>query len=141
MYYNGHAQIRNNETTCLTKNMFNDLKLGKNCGIWIDIFPYDYVDGVKQTRKIKILRSLSYSKATKDYGRGIKGIVKKIIVLLLCPTKASCERKIKKIKQLAMSSRKKTLLVSLLLCLDMKKTFGNLNGLVKLQCISLKILK
>ena len=48
MYYNGHAQIRNNETTCLTKNMFNDLKLGKNCGIWIDIFPYDYVDGVKQ---------------------------------------------------------------------------------------------
>lgn len=107
MYYNGHAQIRNNETTCLTKNMFNDLKLGKNCGIWIDIFPYDYVDGVKQTRKIKILRSLSYSKATKDYGRGIKGIVKKIIVLLLCPTKASCERKIKKIKQLAMSSRKK----------------------------------
>ena len=78
MYYNGHAQIRNNETTCLTKkNMFNDLKLGKNCGIWIDIFPYDYVDGVKQTRKIKILRSLSYSKATKDYGRGIKGIVKK----------------------------------------------------------------
>lgn len=67
----------------------------------------DYVDGAKQTRKIKILRSLSYSKATKDYGRGIKGIVKKIIVSLLCPTEGSCERKIRKINKIAMSSRKK----------------------------------
>lgn len=96
MYYNGHAQIRNNETTCLTKNMFNDLKLGKNCGIWIDIFPYDYVDGVKQTRKIKILRSLSYSKATKDYGRGIKRIVKKLLFHYYVQQKPHVKGKLRK---------------------------------------------
>lgn len=107
MYFNGHAQIRDNETTCFIKDSYNDLKLGKNCGVWIDIFPYDFVNGKSQANRIKFLRYISYLKATQNYGCGIKGIIKKFIVLILCPTEASCERKIKKIKQIAMASRKK----------------------------------
>ena len=105
LYFNGHAQIRNINTTCLTKNMYYDLKNGKNCGIWIDIFPYDYVDGTKQAKRIKFLRSLAYSKSTHDYGVGIKGLIKKMIVAVLCPTKNSAERKIRKIKKIAMASK------------------------------------
>ena len=87
MYFNGHAQIRDNETTCFIKDSYNDLKLGKNCGVWIDIFPYDFVNGKSQANRIKFLRYISYLKATQNYGCGIKGIIKKFIVLPYSPTK------------------------------------------------------
>lgn len=96
MYYNGHAQIRNNETTCFTKNSYSDLKLGKNCGIWIDIFPYDYINDNIQIKKIKFLKSISYSKATKNYGSGIKGIVKKLLFHYYVQLKAHVKGKLEK---------------------------------------------
>lgn len=43
LYPNGHVQIRNNQTTCFLKSDYNNLKIGKNLGIFVDIFPYDYV--------------------------------------------------------------------------------------------------
>lgn len=107
LYFNGHAQIRNSKTTCLIKSNYNDLKLDKNCGVWIDIFPLDYVDGKAQEKKISFLRKISILKVTKEYGVGIKAFIKKIIVFLLCPTNKSCERKIEKINKIAKSAKSK----------------------------------
>ncbi len=63
-YPNGHAQIRNSNTTCFIKESYSDLKKGKNCGIFIDIFPYDvlfdnYRKRQKYCRKIKLFKALS----------------------------------------------------------------------------------
>ncbi len=63
-YPNGHAQIRNSLTTCFIKESYVDLKNGKNCGIFIDIFPYDLVyDDFKKRKKyckkIKLLKALA----------------------------------------------------------------------------------
>ena len=61
-YPNGHVQIRNSETTCFIKDSYNDLKSGKNCGVFIDIFPYDNIPDGKTERtkfwkKIKRLKN------------------------------------------------------------------------------------
>lgn len=50
-YPNGHAQIRDDRTTCLCGYAYDDLKAGKNCGIFIDIFPYDHVPDRPSARK------------------------------------------------------------------------------------------
>jgi lipopolysaccharide cholinephosphotransferase len=49
-YANGHAQIRNNNTTCLLKNAYFQLH-NRNCGVFIDIFPYDNVPADYKKRK------------------------------------------------------------------------------------------
>lgn len=82
-YPNGHIQIRNSDTTCFIFNSFDDLKSGKNCGIFIDIFCYDELpDGGKARKrfwkKAKLIKNLSmwkiYSKS-----KGIKGLVQKCL--------------------------------------------------------------
>lgn len=50
-YTYGHIKIRNNNTACLLGSSFTDLELGKNCGVFIDIFPYDYVPDELRERK------------------------------------------------------------------------------------------
>ena len=82
-YPNGHIQIRNSETTCFIFNSFDDLKSGKNCGVFIDIFCYDEMPDeesgrVKFWEKEKRLKNLSmwkiYSKK-----KGLKGLVQKFL--------------------------------------------------------------
>lgn len=80
LYPNGHAQIRNNSTTCLMSTSYTDLKLDKNCGIFIDIFPFDdilddYKLRVKYTKKIGFLKKLCENYIYKN-----KNVVKRFIV-------------------------------------------------------------
>ncbi|MDE7105933.1 MAG: LicD family protein [Anaeroplasmataceae bacterium] len=63
-YPNGHIQIRNSQTTCFIHESYVDLKNGKNCGIFIDIFPFDkvfdnYKKRQKYCKKIKVLKALA----------------------------------------------------------------------------------
>lgn len=81
-YINGHAQIRSSETTCLISTSFADLKAGKNCGIFIDIFPYDEVPDDrkkrdKQAKKIKFLKKICFYRIYKS--KSVKGFIKNII--------------------------------------------------------------
>lgn len=51
-YSTGHIQIRDNETCCLTKWSYSNLKEGNNCGVFVDVYPYDNVpDSLKQRKK------------------------------------------------------------------------------------------
>lgn len=107
LYFNGHAQIRNNDTTCLLKCSLIDLKNKKNCGVFVDIFPYDYINNNFQIKRIKFLKSLTISKCMEAYGKGLKKIIKKILFTLLCPTKKSIEKRIEKMNKIAMKSKHK----------------------------------
>lgn len=78
-YPNGHIQIRNSNTTFFIKTSYNDLRSGKNCGIFIDIFPLDnlpddYSKRQKHAKKIKLIRALAFHKLYKET-KGIKGII------------------------------------------------------------------
>ncbi len=78
-YPNGHIQIRNSNTTFLIKSSYEDLKLGKNCGIFIDIFPLDnlpddYKKRQKHAKKIKLIRALAFHKLYHEQ-KGIKGLI------------------------------------------------------------------
>ena len=82
-YPNGHAQIRDTRTACLSHHAFQDLRDGKNCGVFIDIFPYDEVPDdswqrARQERKIKFLKWICNCKIYKD-STGVKSLVKRIV--------------------------------------------------------------
>lgn len=84
-YPNGHAQIRNSNTTCLTGLSYRDLQLGKNCVIFIDIFPYDEVPDDKkkrdkQAKKIRFLKKICNMKIYKDSTNPLKKFVKSLVV-------------------------------------------------------------
>lgn len=107
MYPNGHAQLRNSETTCLSKIENINLRLNKNCGIFVDIFPYDYIGSKFKIKRIAFLKKITSMKIFyKDGPNKLKNIIKKIIITLLCPTNNSVERKIRKIDKLASSVKK-----------------------------------
>ena len=81
-YPNGHIQIRNSNTTCFIKESFVDLKNGKNCGIFIDIFPFDkvfddYKKRQKYCKKIKVLKALAMWRVY-----GTPSFIRKMIVKL-----------------------------------------------------------
>lgn len=85
LYPNGHAQIRNIQTTQFTKGDYVNLKAGKCCGIFMDIFPFDYcdIDDVKHFKEIKKLKSKSYKFLywTFDCDKNIlKRFIKKVLV-------------------------------------------------------------
>lgn len=80
LYPNGHAQIRDNKTTCFINTSYADLKRGKNCGIFIDIFPMDdvlddYKKRQKYCKKIRRLRALACNYVYKN-----SNILKRTIV-------------------------------------------------------------
>ncbi|MBQ9485334.1 MAG: LicD family protein [Clostridia bacterium] len=82
-YPNGHAQIRNSQTTCFINESYSDLKRGKNCGIFIDIFPYDNLPDDKPARtefwkKIKRLKNLVMWKIYPTE-KSLKGFVQKCV--------------------------------------------------------------
>lgn len=114
-YPNGHAQMRNNNTTCFIGLSYVDLKKGKNCGIFIDIFPYDDVpDNIKarnkQARKIKILKKLCIYRIYT--GNGLKGFIKNIIQGCYFSFH-SAEKTIKKIDAISQKYNHKTNTVAL----------------------------
>ena len=83
LYPNGHVQIRNSDTTCFIYNSYDDLKAGKNCGIFIDIFCFDELpDGEKERvrfwNKAKLIKNLSMWKVYSK-NKGIKGLVQKFL--------------------------------------------------------------
>jgi len=84
-YMNGHAQIRNSGTTAMLMNSKTDLDLGKNCGVFIDIFPLDDVfpGSKKQKRtdkKITFLRKmLSFRLYWKDSNSVLHAFAKHLI--------------------------------------------------------------
>ena len=89
----GHAQLRNSLTTGILKDEL-DYCLPFNQGIFIDIFPLDYIpdDDIECERFIKKLNSCSHflyimKQLTIRYKRtsGIKGIIKHLLYLLFKP--------------------------------------------------------
>lgn len=61
-YPNGHFQLRNNKTTAFIGLSYNYLKLNKNEGVWVDIFPYDYVSEDESEYQKKSKKLLNYKK-------------------------------------------------------------------------------
>lgn len=117
-YPNGHAQIRNSNTTCLTAMSYRDLKLNKNCGIFIDIFPYDEVPDNKkardkQAKKVKFLRKMCQLKIYKESVNPIKAILKSIIANTYFAFH-SLEKTIDKINLISKSCKGNTNTVSLI---------------------------
>ena len=115
IYPNGHAQIRNSNTTCLIGSSYPDLKNGKNCGIFIDIFPYDDVPDKIEVRnkhagKIKFLKKLCLYKLYK--GTGLKGFIKNVIQACYFSIH-SVEKTIKKIDVISQKYNHKTNTVAL----------------------------
>lgn len=70
-YFSGHAQLRDSRTTCLLKGGHAALANKKNCGIFIDIFPIDYLADTlkkrkKQARKVWFYRLCCCRKIDKN---------------------------------------------------------------------------
>lgn len=85
LYPNGHAQIRNIQTTQFTKGDYMNLKAGKCCGIFMDIFVYDYCDinDEEHFNEIKQLKSKAFKFLSWKFGKDtnpIKEIIKKVLV-------------------------------------------------------------
>lgn len=84
-YSCGHAQIRDNDTACLLRSVdYPNLKVGKNCGIFIDIFPYDNVpdDFVKREEhayKVRSLKRIVNCKTVKENCGFVKKTAKRIV--------------------------------------------------------------
>ena len=117
-YPNGHAQIRNNNTTCFTSTSYKDLKSGKNCGIFIDIFPYDEVpnDTIKrnkQARKVAFLKKMCSYKVYSFKQSKLKKLIKTIISGVYF-TFHSVEKKIEKINALSQKYNGQTDTVALI---------------------------
>ena len=115
-YPNGHAQIRNSNTTCLANVSYTDLRDGKNCGIFIDIFPLDDVPDLekqrrKQAKKIKTLKRLCFYRLYPS--KGGKGFIKRVIQGIYFIFH-SLEGTIKKIDQLSKKYNHKTNTVALM---------------------------
>lgn len=117
-YPNGHAQIRNNKTTCLTSASYKDLKSGKNCGIFIDIFPYDEVPNDakkrnKQARKVAFLKKMCayrvYSYKQSKLKKFVKSFISGVYFLF-----HSVEKTIEKINVLSKKYNGKTNTVALI---------------------------
>ena len=84
LYANGHSQIRNIHTTQFTKYDYPSLKAGKCCGIFMDIFVFDYCDinDVEQFNEIRRLKSKTFKFLSWRFGKDnnpIKEIVKKVL--------------------------------------------------------------
>ncbi|MCH5155406.1 MAG: LicD family protein [Clostridiales bacterium] len=85
-YFYGHVQIRDNNTAALLKTDYTKFKAGKNCGIFIDIFPLDNVpdDGKKAkrfTEKIRFKKKVVRLKIARNF-HGIKGFIKRVYFAL-----------------------------------------------------------
>ena len=100
-YYNGHAQIRDNETTCFTKNSYYDILHDKNCGVFIDIFPYDEVSGEndKLVKKLIMYKKLFISEVAPDPNK-IKRCLKKILYKIKIGNGKKCQKIIEDINRL-----------------------------------------
>lgn len=103
LYYNGHIQIRNNETTCFLKDNYYDLKLGKNLGIWIDIFPYDLVKNEKDRKNRKIIKQKSkyFFYLNGLFPKTKKDLLKRLICKVFFINEKKIEKAIKKIDSIA----------------------------------------
>ena len=116
-YPNGHAQIRNSGTTCLTAFSYQDLKMGKNCGVFIDIFPYDDVPDdfesrKKHVRKIDFLKKICVAKIYRYSDNPLKKIVKTLAADVYFAFH-SLEKTIEKINRLSRAYEGKTHTVAL----------------------------
>ncbi len=114
-YYNGHAQIRNNMTTCFTKNSYYDIKHNKNCGVFIDIFPYDYVLGEndKLVKKLINWKKLFISEVAPDPNK-IKRALKKLLYNVKIGNGKKCQRIIEDINTLPKKTYPKSNKVALI---------------------------
>lgn len=114
-YTNGHIKIRNNATTCLLKgSSYVDLKIGKNCGVFVDIFPYDNVpDSLKQRNKFteRIKRIKRWIERDRFYNnreiRSLNDFIKKALIKTYFIFHNS-EKLIKKIDILSQKYKNKT---------------------------------
>ncbi len=103
LYPNGHAQIRNNYTTQFTTQDYENLKLGKNCGIFIDIFPLDKAvsSSDKNQVKIKKYKQLCFAYLHQESTSKIKTLLKKLYLAIFCNSDKKCTKLIDKIESLA----------------------------------------
>ncbi len=83
----GHFQLRNNNTTCLLKGSYRDLKSNKNCGVFVDVFPYDNIpdDEIKRRRYFnKIKKDKYFANLILHPGSNkVKALIKKVIAKIL----------------------------------------------------------
>ena len=99
LYPNGHAQIRNINTTQFIKSDYRNLKLGKNCGVFIDIFPLDQAKSEndpnqKKIRKLKRRVGLYIWRKSKNK---FKAFLKGGYLFVFCRNEAKAEKLIRKI--------------------------------------------
>ncbi len=57
MYFSGATKLRNSETTCISSI---DIQSKSNQGIWIDIFPLDYLSDDRSRKKLQISKVSFY---------------------------------------------------------------------------------
>ena len=116
-YLNGHAQIRNNDTTCFVKGGYDDLKRGKNCGIFIDVFPYDNVPDNFKLRKKFSFRVLKLKKliarVTHKTDSRLKQLIKRCVYAFYYSDE-SIEKLIRNLNSLSQKYNSKTNTVALL---------------------------
>ncbi len=110
-YPNGHIQIRNSNTTFLIKTSYEDLQSGKNCGIFIDIFPLDnlpddYNTRQKHAKKIKLIKVLAFHKLYHEQ-KGLKGLIYSCLANLYFLFNGY-EKSIEKMDKLGMKYNNKT---------------------------------
>lgn len=103
LYPNGHAQIRNNYTTQFTTQDFPNLKMGKNLGIFIDIFPLDKALSSNDSNQIKIkkYKQLCFAYLNPLSTSKLKTILKKIYLTIFCNSGTKCKKLIDKIDVLS----------------------------------------
>lgn len=109
-YVNGHIQIRDCDTTALLRDDYNNLRMKKNLGIFIDIFPFDAIPNGRAatkrfTSRLYRMKRAASAKINNRSVPGIRGVLKKAYLAVFA---RDAEKLISKIDKTAQRYNGKT---------------------------------